>query len=143
MATYMYIYISIYLYLYLSISLSLYTYIYIYIWLYDRDGRGQMGYDYIIFSIIINIVIRISSIIVTTLITSITSITIMILIFLGLGLLVKDEWGQHWWGRCKSNEFRQIGEKDTPWHFWEDKSRLTGVPKRSLCQNTYNLQWPH
>ena len=22
------------------------------------------------------------------------------------------------------------------WHFWEDKSRLAGVPKKSLCQNT-------
>ena len=25
-------------------------------------------------------------------------------------------------------------EKGTPWHYWEDKNRLTGVPKRSLCQ---------
>ena len=28
----------------------------------------------------------------------------------------------------------QIGEKGTPWHFWGGKSRLTGVPKRSLCK---------
>ena len=32
--------------------------------------------------------------------------------------------------------FDRLGEKDTPWHFWEDKSRLTGVPKKSLCQQT-------
>ena len=49
--------------------------------------------------------------------------------------LVADKWGQHQWGRCESNKFWQIGEKGTPWHyFWEDKSRLTGVPKNSLCQ---------
>ena len=36
------------------------------------------------------------------------------------------------WGSCKSNEFRQTGEKGAPWHFWEDKSRLTGVPKKSV-----------
>ena len=27
---------------------------------------------------------------------------------------------------------KQIGEKGTPWHFWEDNSRLTGVPKMSV-----------
>ena len=27
-------------------------------------------------------------------------------------------------------------EKGTPWHFWEYKSRLTGVPKKSLCRKT-------
>ena len=50
-------------------------------------------------------------------------------------VLVADEWG-----RCKSNEFRRIGEKGTPWHFWGGKSRLTGVPKKSLCQKTCKLQ---
>ena len=29
----------------------------------------------------------------------------------------------------------QLGEKGTPWHFWEYKSRLTGVPKKSLSKN--------
>ena len=29
-----------------------------------------------------------------------------------------------------SNVFWRIGEKGTPWHFWEDKCRLTGVPLR-------------
>ena len=48
--------------------------------------------------------------------------------------LVADRWGQHSWGRCKSKYFWQIGEKDTPWHFGQDKSRLTRIPKRSLCQ---------
>ena len=38
-------------------------------------------------------------------------------------------------GRCKSNVFWQIGEKGTPWHFWEDESRLTGVPNKSLSKN--------
>ena len=27
-------------------------------------------------------------------------------------------------------------KESTPWHFWERKSRLTGVPKSSLCQKT-------
>ena len=44
--------------------------------------------------------------------------------------LVADKWGQHEWGRCKSSEFRQIVKKGTPWHFWEDKSRLTEVPQK-------------
>ena len=43
--------------------------------------------------------------------------------------------GQHEWGRCKSHELWQIGEKGTPWHFWEHKSRLTGVHKKSLSKN--------
>ena len=30
--------------------------------------------------------------------------------------------------------FDRSGKKGTPWHFWEDTSRLTGVPKRYLCQ---------
>ena len=58
-------------------------------------------------------------------------------------LLVADKRGQHEWGRCESNDFWQIGQKGTPWHFWEDKSGLTGVPKRSLCQKTWSLRWPH
>ena len=33
---------------------------------------------------------------------------------------------------CKSDEFWQMREKGTPWHFWEDKRRLTGVPKKSV-----------
>ena len=36
--------------------------------------------------------------------------------------------------------FHRLGEKGTPWHFWGDRSRLTGVPKKSLCQKTWNLQ---
>ena len=40
-------------------------------------------------------------------------------------------------GPLQNNEFRQIGEKGTPWHFWEDHSRLTGVPKKSLCQQKH------
>ena len=35
------------------------------------------------------------------------------------------------------------GKTGTPWYFWEDKRRSTGVPKRSLCQNTWDSQWPH
>ena len=49
---------------------------------------------------------------------------------------VADKWGRHSWGRCRSDEFWQIWEKGTPWHFWGDKSRLTGVPKESDCQST-------
>ena len=26
--------------------------------------------------------------------------------------------------------FDRLKEKGTPWHFWEDKSRLTGAPKK-------------
>ena len=29
---------------------------------------------------------------------------------------------------------KKVRKKGTPWHFWEDTSRLTGVPNRSLCQ---------
>ena len=49
------------------------------------------------------------------------------------------KWGQHQWGRCESNEFWQIVEKGTPWHFWEDQSRLTGVPEKSLCQKALKI----
>ena len=34
-------------------------------------------------------------------------------------------------------------EKGTPWRFWEDNSRLTGVPKKCLWQKYGNSQWPH
>ena len=54
--------------------------------------------------------------------------------------LVADKWGQHEEGRRKGNERWQVVEKGTPWrHFWEDKSRLTGVPKKSLS-NIWDLQ---
>ena len=50
-------------------------------------------------------------------------------------LLVADEWGQHYvMGPLQSNDFCRIGKKDSPWHFWEDKSKLPGEPKKSLCQ---------
>ena len=33
--------------------------------------------------------------------------------------------------------FDRLGKKGTPpWHFWDDKSMLTGAPKKSLCQKT-------
>ena len=32
--------------------------------------------------------------------------------------------------------FDRVGKKGTPWQFWEDKSRLMGVPKNSLSKNT-------
>ena len=35
---------------------------------------------------------------------------------------------------AKVRSFDRLGEKGTPWHFWEGKNRLTGAPKRSLCQ---------
>ena len=28
----------------------------------------------------------------------------------------------------------RLGEKGTPWHFWQDRSRLTGIPQKYLCQ---------
>ena len=37
-------------------------------------------------------------------------------------------------GEGDRNEFRQIGEKGTPWHFWEYKSRFKGVPNKSLSK---------
>ena len=36
---------------------------------------------------------------------------------------------EHSSGRCKSNEFWQIGGIESPGTFWEYRSRLTGVPK--------------
>ena len=35
---------------------------------------------------------------------------------------------------AKVMSFDRLGEKGTPWHLWEDKSRFMGVPKKSLCQ---------
>ena len=35
---------------------------------------------------------------------------------------------------AKVMKFDRLGGKGTLWHFGEDKSRLTGVPKKSLCQ---------
>ena len=53
----------------------------------------------------------------------------------GLGWLRTN--GVHTNGAAaEGNEFRRIGEKGTPWRFSEDKSRLTRVPKKSLCQNS-------
>ena len=43
--------------------------------------------------------------------------------------LATDKWGEHSSGRCKSNEFWQIGGIESPGTFWEYRSRLTGVPK--------------
>ena len=37
---------------------------------------------------------------------------------------------------AKVMNFERFGEKGKPWHFFGGKSRLTGVPKKSLCQNT-------
>ena len=31
---------------------------------------------------------------------------------------------------AKVMTFGRLGEKGTPWHFWGDKSRLAGVPKK-------------
>ena len=50
----------------------------------------------------------------------------------------------YYWQRCEANTHgaaakvmnRQLGEKGKPWHCWEGKSRLTGVPRRFLCQQT-------
>ena len=42
----------------------------------------------------------------------------------------------------KSNVFLQFGEKITHWHFWGDKSRLTGVPQKSPYQITKNCSDP-
>ena len=35
---------------------------------------------------------------------------------------------------AKVINFDRFGKKVRPWHFWEEKSRLTGVPQKSLCQ---------
>ena len=59
------------------------------------------------------------------------------------GVLVADKWDQHWWGRCKSHDFDRLYKKVRPGTFGKTKVGLTGVPKKSLCQNNWNLQWPH
>ena len=41
---------------------------------------------------------------------------------------------------AKIMSFIGLGEKSTPWHFWEDNSRVTGVPERSPCKKTCKLQ---
>ena len=35
---------------------------------------------------------------------------------------------------AKVINFVRLRKKVRPWHFWEDNSRLTGLPKKSLCQ---------
>ena len=37
---------------------------------------------------------------------------------------------------AKVMDFDRLGKKGTPCHFWEGKSRSTGVPKKSLCLKT-------
>ena len=49
-----------------------------------------------------------------------------------------------WTGRngadAKVMNFDRFGEKGTPWHFWEGKSRLTGVPQEvPLSNKTINI----
>ena len=39
-------------------------------------------------------------------------------------------------GPLQKYQFCQIGEKGTPWHFWEDESRLTGIPKNVPLSKT-------
>ena len=63
--------------------------------------------------------------------------------FHGSELLGCGQMGSTLMGPLQNNEFWQIERKGTPWHFWEDDSRLMGVPKKSLCQKTWNLQRPH
>ena len=36
---------------------------------------------------------------------------------------------------AKVMNFDRLGTRCAPWHFWEDKSRLTGEPKKSLSKN--------
>ena len=31
--------------------------------------------------------------------------------------------------------FDRLGKKGTPWHFWEDKHMLTGVPRKPVKKN--------
>ena len=41
---------------------------------------------------------------------------------------------------AKVTNFDSLGKichTSTPWHFWEDKSRLTGVPKKYVCQKKH------
>ena len=38
-------------------------------------------------------------------------------------------------GAAKVMNVDTLGEKGTPWHFWEDKRRLAGAPKKSLSNN--------
>ena len=59
-----------------------------------------------------------------------------------------------WWPRSCPCVFRRVKDhhtllrypprgQGTSWRFWEDTSRFTGVPKKSLCQKTWKLQCPH
>ena len=53
-----------------------------------------------------------------------------------LGAAVQEEL-RHLWLRTNgvnTNGAAKVMDFDRLCHFWEDKSRLTGVPKRSLCQ---------
>ena len=48
--------------------------------------------------------------------------------------LIADYWGQHLWGRCKSNGFWQIAKKV---HKIDRFDRL--VPKKYLCVKKHNI----
>ena len=41
---------------------------------------------------------------------------------------------------AKVMNFDRLGKRNTPWHFGEDESRLTGVPKKSLSKNRSGCQ---
>jgi len=39
--------------------------------------------------------------------------------------------------------FLQLGEKGTPWHLWENTSKLSGSTARPLFQKTWDSRRPH
>ena len=81
---------------------------------------------------IIIIIIVIIIIIITMIIMIIIIIIIIIIIYIYIYIyihIIISLWSTLM-GPLQSSEFRQIGEKGAPWHFWEDKSRLPGVPQK-------------
>ena len=54
-------------------------------------------------------------------------------------------WSEAWinGAAAKVMNFGGLLKKVRPGTFGKGKSRLTGVPKKSPCQKTWNSQWTH
>ena len=153
-----YIYLYIYIYTYIYIYIYTYTYTYKYTYTHIHIYTYTHIHIYTYTHIHIHTYTHILYIYIYTYIHVYVIIYIYIHIYIGCGAGAEassqaggliDLWlrttGVNTNGAAaKVMNFDRLWKKVImPWHFWEDKSRLTGVPKRSLCQKAWNSQWPH
>ena len=152
----MYIYIYIYT-LCICICTHIYIYIYIYIYCHPVVADGAVGRQpseappspatLRVRVCVMCVCVRVPPLLLLLIIMKIMKIIIIIIII----IIILRRWhgervcfgqlGSTLMGQLQKQDIlTDYGERGTPWYFWERKSRLTGVPKRSLCQNTSNLQ---